>query len=66
MLIRCKECSQVVEVATLMEHLLVECEHHEKYTQCSRCSESVKIEKYESHASRCKGKKNMKMQSSHM
>ncbi|CAH0552097.1 unnamed protein product [Brassicogethes aeneus] len=53
MLIRCAECSQVVEVATLTEHLLVECEKHLDYTQCSHCSEAVRIEEYQNHPSEC-------------
>lgn len=56
MLVRCKECSQVVEVATLMEHLLMECEHRENYTQCSQCTEAVKLEDYENHGNSCIGK----------
>lgn len=55
MLVRCKECSQVVEVATLSEHLLMECEHKEGYTQCSQCSEAFKIDKYQEHATVCTG-----------
>ncbi|XP_044263745.1 centrosomal protein of 104 kDa [Tribolium madens] len=55
MLVRCKECSQVVEVSMLMEHLLMECERRENYTQCSHCSEAVKISEIKHHASTCRG-----------
>lgn len=55
MLIRCQECSQVVEVSTLVEHLLMDCEKHEKYVQCQGCSEAVKSEFLEQHTSKCKG-----------
>ncbi|XP_018562856.1 centrosomal protein of 104 kDa [Anoplophora glabripennis] len=58
MLVRCKECSQVVEVATLTEHLLTECDLHENYTQCSQCSEAVKLEEFQQHlAAECKALK---------
>nr|CAH7766447.1 unnamed protein product [Callosobruchus chinensis] len=53
MLARCKECSQVVEVSSLIEHLLIECEHHESYTQCSRCSEAVKLDDFQGHQEQC-------------
>ncbi|CAH1965536.1 unnamed protein product [Acanthoscelides obtectus] len=53
MLVRCKECSQVVEVASLIEHLLMECEHRESYTQCSRCSEAVKLDEFQGHQEQC-------------
>lgn len=56
MLVRCKFCSQVVEVATLTEHLLMECEQHEKFIQCSQCSEAVNKEKYQTHLTQCNGK----------
>lgn len=55
MLVRCRECSQVVEVSMLIEHLLMECEHRESYTQCSQCSEAVKIEDIKYHVSSCRG-----------
>lgn len=56
MLVRCKECSQVVEVATLTEHLLVECEKHQDYTQCSQCSEAIRIDEIQNHSTECTGK----------
>ncbi|XP_008195174.2 centrosomal protein of 104 kDa [Tribolium castaneum] len=55
MLVRCKECSQVVEVSMLMEHLLMECERRKNYTQCSQCSEAVKISEIKHHATTCRG-----------
>ncbi|XP_072390154.1 centrosomal protein of 104 kDa [Diabrotica undecimpunctata] len=54
MLIRCKECNQVVEVSTLTEHLLMECDQRESYSQCAHCSEAVRIEKYQEHKSECR------------
>ncbi|KAK9872526.1 hypothetical protein WA026_017991 [Henosepilachna vigintioctopunctata] len=53
MLVRCRECSQVVEVSSLTEHLTVECEHRQYYTQCSRCTEAVKVKELHSHNSTC-------------
>ncbi|CAG9766448.1 unnamed protein product [Ceutorhynchus assimilis] len=46
MLVRCKYCSQVVEVATLTEHLLMECEQTDRFMQCTQCTEAVNKEKY--------------------
>ncbi|CAG9813741.1 unnamed protein product [Phaedon cochleariae] len=54
MLVRCKVCSQVIEVSALMEHLLAECEQHEQYTQCSQCSEAVRNENFQNHIKTCK------------
>ncbi|XP_047227490.1 centrosomal protein of 104 kDa isoform X4 [Girardinichthys multiradiatus] len=44
MLRRCDECRQVVEIASLTEHLLRECENRSKFSQCPRCSEAVLTE----------------------
>ncbi|XP_069550174.1 centrosomal protein of 104 kDa [Brachyistius frenatus] len=41
MLRRCDECRQVVEIASLTEHLLGECENRSMFSQCHRCSEAV-------------------------
>lgn len=43
-------CSQVVEIASLTEHLLGECESRSKFSQCSRCSEAVATEDLTRHA----------------
>jgi len=55
MLVRCKHCNQVVEVATLTEHLLMECEKSELFTQCSQCTEAVNKDKLQKHATECNG-----------
>lgn len=55
MLVRCKECSQVIEVSTLIEHLLVECENREKYTQCAQCTEAIKTDDLQIHSVQCIG-----------
>ncbi|XP_030641100.1 centrosomal protein of 104 kDa [Chanos chanos] len=41
MLRRCVQCRQVVEIASLTEHLLCECERKALFVQCPRCSEAV-------------------------
>ncbi|KAM9856110.1 centrosomal protein of 104 kDa [Aulostomus maculatus] len=45
----CEECRQVVEIASLTEHLLGECESRSKFSQCSRCSEAVAKEDLTRH-----------------
>ena len=42
-------CSQVVEIASLTEHLLGECENRPKFSQCPRCSEAVATEDLTPH-----------------
>ncbi|XP_072283124.1 centrosomal protein of 104 kDa [Pyxicephalus adspersus] len=41
MLKRCEHCKQVVEIASLTEHLLTECSHKESFGKCQRCSEAI-------------------------
>lgn len=43
-------CSQVVEIASLTEHRLGECESRSKFSQCPRCSEAVATEDLTRHA----------------
>nr|XP_055024570.1 centrosomal protein of 104 kDa [Misgurnus anguillicaudatus] len=50
MLHRCLQCRQVVEIASLTEHLLTECERKADFTQCSLCSEALIREKLTEHA----------------
>ncbi|XP_040009939.1 centrosomal protein of 104 kDa [Xiphias gladius] len=49
MLRRCDECRQVVEIASLTEHLLGECENRPKFSQCPRCLEAVATEDLTRH-----------------
>lgn len=49
MLRRCANCKQVVEIATLTDHLLSECEAKENFGQCPRCSEAVAKAELEQH-----------------
>ncbi|CAF1448145.1 unnamed protein product [Didymodactylos carnosus] len=39
----------VIEIATLIDHLLSECTNHEKYSQCLRCNEAILKTEYEKH-----------------
>ncbi|XP_034280121.1 centrosomal protein of 104 kDa [Pantherophis guttatus] len=41
MLTRCDFCKQVVEIASLTEHLLTECEKKDNFAKCSRCCEAL-------------------------
>ncbi|KAM9476276.1 centrosomal protein of 104 kDa isoform 2-T3 [Clarias gariepinus] len=50
MLYRCLQCRQVVEIASLTEHLLSECEHKADFAQCPHCSEAIIINKLTEHA----------------
>ncbi|KAM4609915.1 centrosomal protein of 104 kDa [Polymixia lowei] len=50
MLRRCEECRQVVEIASLTEHLLGECESRARFSQCPRCSEAVPTADLADHA----------------
>lgn len=56
MLIGCSQCKQIVEIATLTEHLLTECEFRGKYRQCPRCRDAILDRDFDSHtaAKRCK------------
>uniref|UniRef100_A0A3B4ZDX1 Centrosomal protein 104 n=1 Tax=Stegastes partitus TaxID=144197 RepID=A0A3B4ZDX1_9TELE len=49
MLRRCDECRQVVEIASLTEHLLGECENRSSFSQCPHCSEAVATEDMTCH-----------------
>lgn len=53
MLVRCAECSQVVEVAALTDHILMDCEHRENYTQCAQCTEPVRLDELQEHELCC-------------
>ncbi|XP_060057283.1 centrosomal protein of 104 kDa isoform X2 [Erinaceus europaeus] len=41
MLTRCEHCKQVVEISSLTEHLLTECDKKDGFGKCYRCSEAV-------------------------
>ncbi|XP_056117070.1 centrosomal protein of 104 kDa isoform X1 [Rhinichthys klamathensis goyatoka] len=50
MLQRCLQCRQVVEIASLTEHLLTECERRADFTQCPLCCEALPRDKLTEHA----------------
>ncbi|KAG9482015.1 hypothetical protein GDO78_010967 [Eleutherodactylus coqui] len=41
MLKRCEHCKQVVEIASLTDHLLTECDHKDMFGKCQRCTEAI-------------------------
>ncbi|KAM6218356.1 centrosomal protein of 104 kDa [Rhynchocyon petersi] len=49
MLTRCDYCKQVVEIASLTEHLLTECDKKHGFGKCYRCSEAVLKEELPRH-----------------
>ncbi|XP_069990312.1 centrosomal protein of 104 kDa isoform X3 [Penaeus vannamei] len=50
MLTRCHYCRQVVEVASLTQHLLGECVASTQYRRCDRCSEAIPKKVFYDHA----------------
>lgn len=51
MLCSCKHCEQVIEISTLDEHLLHECEINGLYEQCINCKQPIPTEQYAQHTS---------------
>lgn len=49
MLTRCGYCRQVVEIASLTDHLLTECDKRDGFGRCYRCSEAVPKEELPRH-----------------
>uniref|UniRef100_A0A2K5CIS4 Centrosomal protein of 104 kDa n=1 Tax=Aotus nancymaae TaxID=37293 RepID=A0A2K5CIS4_AOTNA len=49
MLTRCGHCKQVVEISSLTEHLLTECDKKDGFGKCYRCSEAVLKEELPRH-----------------
>ncbi|XP_065277461.1 centrosomal protein of 104 kDa [Emys orbicularis] len=49
MLTRCEHCKQVVEIASLTEHLLTECDKKDGFGKCQRCSEAIPKEELPKH-----------------
>ena len=45
----CAQCTQIVEIAALSEHLLTECEHRAEFEQCAVCGEAVRPADLEAH-----------------
>ncbi|XP_054250967.1 centrosomal protein of 104 kDa [Indicator indicator] len=48
-LIRCEHCKQVVEIASLTEHLLSDCDRRDSFGRCPRCSEAIPREDFPRH-----------------
>uniref|UniRef100_A0A452U305 Centrosomal protein of 104 kDa n=1 Tax=Ursus maritimus TaxID=29073 RepID=A0A452U305_URSMA len=49
MLTRCAHCRQVVEISSLTDHLLTECDRRDGFGKCYRCSEAVLKEELPRH-----------------
>ncbi|XP_078498758.1 centrosomal protein of 104 kDa [Lissotriton helveticus] len=49
MLKRCELCKQVVEIASLTDHLLTECDGKDGFGKCPRCTEAVAKEELSEH-----------------
>ncbi|XP_070367359.1 centrosomal protein of 104 kDa isoform X9 [Equus asinus] len=49
MLTRCDYCKQVVEISSLTEHLLTECDKKDGFGKCYRCSEAILKEELPRH-----------------
>lgn len=49
MLMSCPKCQQVIEIATLNEHMLEECEAKADYEACPTCSDAFLINELENH-----------------
>ncbi|KAK2513575.1 Cep104 [Columba guinea] len=49
MLTRCEHCKQVVEIASLTEHLLTDCDKKDSFGKCHRCSEALPRDELPKH-----------------
>ncbi|NXX58905.1 CE104 protein, partial [Scopus umbretta] len=49
MLTRCEHCKQVVEIASLTEHLLTDCDKKDSFGKCQRCSEALPKDELPKH-----------------
>ncbi|GAQ85746.1 Galactose-binding domain-like [Klebsormidium nitens] len=54
MLCSCDECGQIVEIASLTEHRLEECEEGGVYAECPKCNEAVPQEELTRHSKTCR------------
>merc|ERR1712129_178551 len=58
MLTSCKLCEQVIEIATLHEHILTECESGIKHQLCPKCNVPFPVQEFRGHQCvPCKGPK---------
>ncbi|XP_057274194.1 centrosomal protein of 104 kDa isoform X1 [Pezoporus wallicus] len=49
MLTRCEHCKQVVEIASLTEHLLTDCDKKDNFGKCQRCGEALPKDELPKH-----------------
>jgi len=49
MLSACSACGQVVEISSLNDHLLTECEKKPAFRACPRCREAIKAPDFKAH-----------------
>ncbi|XP_072739674.1 centrosomal protein of 104 kDa [Ciconia boyciana] len=49
MLTRCEHCKQVVEIASLTEHLLTDCDKKDSFGKCQRCNEALPKDELPKH-----------------
>ena len=49
MLAQCWECGQVIEISTLNDHLLEECERSEDYKLCTKCKGVFRLDEFNNH-----------------
>ncbi|KFQ43108.1 Centrosomal protein of 104 kDa [Nestor notabilis] len=49
MLTRCEHCKQVVEIASLTEHLLTDCDKKDSFGKCQRCGEALPKDELPKH-----------------
>ncbi|NXC18175.1 CE104 protein, partial [Corythaeola cristata] len=48
-LTRCEHCKQIVEIASLTEHLLTDCDKKDSFGKCQRCSEALPKDELPKH-----------------
>ncbi|NXC98870.1 CE104 protein, partial [Certhia familiaris] len=49
MLTRCEQCKQMLEIASLTEHLLTDCDKRDSFGKCPRCREAVPRDELPKH-----------------
>ncbi|NWU05950.1 CE104 protein, partial [Cephalopterus ornatus] len=49
MLTRCEHCKQMVEISSLTEHLLMDCDKRDSFGKCQRCSEALPKDELPKH-----------------
>ncbi|KFW84953.1 Centrosomal protein of 104 kDa [Manacus vitellinus] len=49
MLTRCEHCKQMVEISSLTDHLLTDCDKRDSFGKCQRCSEALPKDELPKH-----------------